>query len=193
VNEPDVDLVVEHAVRDALVEHAREGLTAPDGPVEVCGVLAGRRPKSDDGVPGGGTTGSDVEPRSDVEPGAITLDSGDTPGGSPGCPTRVTESRRVPNVATPARTRYELDPAATVAAIDAIEAAGLDHVGFYHSHPDGPLAPSDVDRAAAQWPDRVYAIVDPRAAGDDDPAAGLGAWRWTGESFEPLSIRVVED
>lgn len=176
MNEPDVDLVVERAVRDALVEHAREGRTAPDGPVEVCGVLAGRRPASDD-----------------VEPGAITPDSGDTPGGPPGRPTRVTESRPVPNVATPARTRYELDPAATVAAIDAIEAAGLDHVGFYHSHPDGPLAPSDVDRAAAQWPDRVYAIVDPRAAGDDVPAAGLGAWRWTGESFEPLSIRVADE
>jgi proteasome lid subunit RPN8/RPN11 len=180
--DPGVHLLVDRPVYESVLQHAREGLTDPDGPVEVCGVLGGRRAGSGSGSGSGSGAESSHPP-----PGPT--------------PTRVTESRRVRNVAARARTRYELDPAQTVAAIDGIEAAGRDHVGFYHSHPDGPLAPSATDRAAAQWPDRGYVIVDPRAVdggedgetstGDDPP--GLGAWRWTGESFEPLSVRVVDD
>lgn len=37
-------------------------------------------------------------------------------------------------------------------------ASGLEVVGFYHSHPDHPSAPSDYDREHA-WPAYSYAIV----------------------------------
>ena len=36
--------------------------------------------------------------------------------------------------------------------------AGLDIIGFYHSHPDHPAAPSDYDREHA-WPIYSYIIV----------------------------------
>jgi proteasome lid subunit RPN8/RPN11 len=98
-------------------------------------------------------------------------------------PDEVTAHRAVDNVADERRTRYELDPETTLAVIEEIENGGDEVVGFYHSHPTGPLEPSSTDEAQATWPGYVYVIVVP---GD-----GMEAWRWTGERFEPLSLDVV--
>jgi proteasome lid subunit RPN8/RPN11 len=95
---------------------------------------------------------------------------------------RVTRIDPVPNVASTPETRYELDPAATVAAIERVEDATT-HLGFYHSHPRGPLRPSEVDTAQATWSGYVYCIVSV-------PDSRVGAWRWTGERFERLSVAV---
>ncbi|WP_233203891.1 desampylase [Halegenticoccus soli] len=96
---------------------------------------------------------------------------------------RATDCRRVPNVAANPRTEYELDPAEALAAIEDAEAAGLDVVGFYHSHPESPPVPSETDRDRATWNGYVYLIVAPRT---DE----VRAWRWTGEAFDPLPIAV---
>ncbi|MFC6989411.1 desampylase [Haloplanus sp. GCM10025708] len=96
---------------------------------------------------------------------------------------RVTDLRRVPNVADDPHARYELDPEATIDVVDAAEAAGESVIGFYHSHPESAAAPSDTDRERATWVGYVYAIVSPR---DDE----VRAWRWTGEAFESLDVRV---
>jgi proteasome lid subunit RPN8/RPN11 len=96
---------------------------------------------------------------------------------------RVTDVRRVANVADDPTTRYELDPAATLAAIDEVTAAGTDVVGFYHSHPTGPAEPSPVDRELATWPGYVYLVV---SLAETEPV--LSAWRWTGERFERLRV-----
>ncbi|XVH32080.1 desampylase [Haloferacaceae archaeon DSL9] len=96
---------------------------------------------------------------------------------------RATAARRVRNVADDPRVAYELDPAAALAAIESIEAAGRDVVGFYHSHPETSARPSRTDRRRATWTGYVYAIVAP-SRGE------LTAWRWTGETFEPLAITV---
>jgi proteasome lid subunit RPN8/RPN11 len=93
----------------------------------------------------------------------------------------------VPNVARSPRVAYELDPEATLDAIEGIEAANEEVVGFYHSHPAGPPRPSATDRARATWPGYVYVIVVP----GDDPTTT--AWRWTGETFDRLSIDLVDD
>jgi proteasome lid subunit RPN8/RPN11 len=100
-----------------------------------------------------------------------------------GADDRVTDLRRVPNVADAPRTRYELDPEATLSAIDDAEAAGDDVVGFYHSHPESAAVPSAIDETQATWPGYVYLIVSPR----DEV---IRAWRWTGEAFDPLVVRV---
>ncbi|HEX8324962.1 MAG TPA: M67 family metallopeptidase [Tepidisphaeraceae bacterium] len=62
-------------------------------------------------------------------------------------------------------TRYAIDPLVQMRAERQAVADGLDLVGFYHSHPQGPAVPSgfDLDRA---WPSYVYLIV-----GYADPAA----------------------
>ena len=98
---------------------------------------------------------------------------------------RVTHVEPVPNVAATRRTRYELDPQATVAAIERVEETAT-HLGFYHSHPRGPPAPSATDEAEATWTGFVYCIVSL-------PESELGAWRWTGERFERLVVETRSD
>ena len=104
-----------------------------------------------------------------------------------GGPDRVRSTRRVSNVADRPRTAYELDPTETVSTIEAVEAAGADVVGFYHSHPESRARPSATDRARATWTDYVYLVV---GLGPDDPE--IRAWRWTGSTFDPLTLRVED-
>jgi proteasome lid subunit RPN8/RPN11 len=105
--------------------------------------------------------------------------------GERGPPDRVTAIRRVPNVATHPRTAYELDPAATVAAIDRIEDRGDDAVGFYHSHPESEPLPSATDRARATWPGYVYCIVS--------PPDSIRAYRHVDDGFVELPVRSADD
>ena len=96
---------------------------------------------------------------------------------------RVTHVEPVPNVAATPETRYELDPAAAVEAIEGVE-ADADHLGFYHSPPPGPPRPSATDEAQATWPGFVYCIISL-------PDARIRAWRWTGDGFERLSVETT--
>jgi proteasome lid subunit RPN8/RPN11 len=97
-------------------------------------------------------------------------------------PARVTRVEPVPNVASNPETRYELEPATMMDAIERIEAATT-HLGFYHSHPRGPPGPSATDRAQATWPGYVYCIVSL-------PDSRVRAWQWTGEAFDSLELLV---
>lgn len=72
---------------------------------------------------------------------------------------RVTAVLPVPNTAEDARRRYEMDPAELWAARRRARDAGLDVVGFYHSHPTTAPLPSARDLARAYYPNAIYAIV----------------------------------
>ncbi len=100
----------------------------------------------------------------------------------------VDRAERVPNTAATPEWRYELDPAEQLTAMRAIEDAGGEVVGFYHSHPEGPRRPSATDEAQATWPGASYVIVSLDGEGETDPA--VGSWRWTGEDFEEETVRV---
>ena len=106
--------------------------------------------------------------------------------GTHGEAARVERRYRASNAAETPETRYEIAPEAELGLLERIDEAGLDVVGFYHSHPRGPLEPSATDARLAAWPGRSYVIVS--LAGGD---AGIGSWRWRGERFERESIRVV--
>ena len=80
------------------------------------------------------------------------------------------------NAATSPETRYEIEPEAELTLLERIDDDGHDVVGFYHSHPRGPLAPSDVDAERAAWVGYSHVIAV--------PPDRLGSWRWTGERFE---------
>jgi len=134
-------LVLSSALRDALVEHAREG-----APAEVVGVLAGER----------------SEDRSTAERRYVAENAAETPA-----------------------TRYEIAPAEELALLERVDADGLEVVGFYHSHPRGPPAPSATDARLAAWPGYSYVIVSPAGAGDDgSDGPAVGSWRWTDDGFE---------
>lgn len=101
---------------------------------------------------------------------------------------RVQARHPAENVADDPETRYEIDPREQLELMEGIEASGREVVGFYHSHPRGPVEPSATDAAQATWPDRSYVIVSP-----DDGGYAVRSWRWTGESFVEETVRVVED
>lgn len=91
---------------------------------------------------------------------------------------------RAENVADTPRRTYRIDPAEQLELMEAIERAGHDVVGFYHSHPEGPSQPSGTDVARATWRGYSYLIV---ATPGGEPA--VGSWRWTGDRFVSEELR----
>jgi len=55
--------------------------------------------------------------------------------------------------------RYNIDPKELIAAQKQARRAGLDIVGFYHSHPDHPPHWSQTDLAEAHWIGCSYVIT----------------------------------
>ena len=57
--------------------------------------------------------------------------------------------------------RYEISPQTVISAHRHARRRGLDVVGYYHSHPDQPARPSELDRRHA-WARLSYLIVSVR-------------------------------
>jgi [CysO sulfur-carrier protein]-S-L-cysteine hydrolase len=62
---------------------------------------------------------------------------------------------------------YRIESRDQIRIMNAIDDAGLDLVGIYHSHTSSPAYPSRTDAEQAFWPDAVYVIVS-LAGGDAD-------------------------
>jgi proteasome lid subunit RPN8/RPN11 len=89
----------------------------------------------------------------------------------------VVEAVRTRNIADRA-TRFEIDPLDHIHAMKSGRARGLDVVGFYHSHPHSPAAPSETDIAQANYPDHIHLIV---SLASDPPETRL--FRYDGRNF----------
>jgi len=77
-------------------------------------------------------------------------------GGRDGTASRVV---RVENAAA-SPLRYEMDPQGQYDALKAIEDAGEELVGIYHSHTRSAAYPSQTDvNEARMWPEQAYVIV----------------------------------
>jgi len=89
--------------------------------------------------------------------------------------------------------RYTMEPRALVAALARFEAAGMDLLGVFHSHPSGPFGVSDSDMrewryretalmvcvpGRAGWQGRAYFIVDGQAT--EIPVLVEQGARWVG-------------
>jgi proteasome lid subunit RPN8/RPN11 len=153
-------LALTRRVYDDVIGHARER-----APAECCGVLGGER-RADD--PLASTDESTTAPRDGAEKGSS-----------------ADRYRRASNVATEPRTAYELDPTEQLAHMQSIEDSGREVVGFVHSHPAGPPAPSRTDERQATWTGYSYVIV---SLGGAEPF--VGSWRWTGTAFEREVVAV---
>ena len=71
----------------------------------------------------------------------------------------VTQTRRIRNkIVDRARDRYELDEREHIQVMRDCDAAGLEIVGYYHSHPDHPAWASETD-SRRSWAGYVYLIV----------------------------------
>ena len=81
--------------------------------------------------------------------------------------------------------RFLIHPETVLSVHKEARAAGLDVVGYYHSHPDHPARPSALDRENA-WPGLSYVIVSVQGG----QVAEARSWRLSGgrERFEEESI-----
>lgn len=124
-------LIFPDALRQELVAHARE-----DDPDEVCGMLAGR--------------GNQIERVRRVR------NMADEVGSDQG----VFRDRQT-EVAAPGRraVHYYMDPLDQLRAYDDIEDAGLDVVGYYHSHTHTEARPSPTDIRLARDPSAYWILV----------------------------------
>ncbi len=83
-------------------------------------------------------------------------------------------------------TRYVIDPREQLKALRAIEAAGEEMVGIYHSHPVSQPYPSPTDRAEAHYPDACYVLVSLRTGKPEVRAFRIDAEEFVREI--PLAI-----
>jgi len=94
------------------------------------------------------------------------------------------------NVAADRRRRFEIDPAALIAAHRAERTGGRRIAGCYHSHPGGDASPSQEDAAQAGANGWLWAIC----AG---PTGHIGLWRAVENGpvhgrFEPVETGIGE-
>lgn len=93
---------------------------------------------------------------------------------------QVSRALRCPNVAPRELQthRFSIDPRAVINVRRSLRGSRESVVGFYHSHPDAPAAPSATDMEFIRlWPETVWLIVpvnggaagEPRAWWLDDP------------------------
>lgn len=92
---------------------------------------------------------------------------------------RITAALAVANVHPHPETHFEIDPQALIDAHRAARGGGAQVLGYYHSHPSGPAAPSATDRASAARDGRIWAII----AGAD-----VMFWQDGKEGFTALSF-----
>lgn len=59
---------------------------------------------------------------------------------------------------------YEIAPAELFAIFRRMRAEALEHLGIYHSHPQGENSPSSLDIDRAFYPEAAYFIVNPQPA-----------------------------
>jgi proteasome lid subunit RPN8/RPN11 len=79
----------------------------------------------------------------------------------------VSAAVRARNIAPAPTTTFLIEPADHFAALREARRRTLDIVGFYHSHPTTPAAPSSIDLDEASYPDHLYLIVSLAASSPD--------------------------
>jgi len=87
---------------------------------------------------------------------------------------REGEAARVVRVENAAASplRYEMDPQGQYDALKAIEDAGEELIGIYHSHTRSAAYPSQTDvNEARMWPEQAYVIVSLENEGAPDVKA----------------------
>lgn len=81
----------------------------------------------------------------------------------------------------PSPTRYTIAPEDHFAALRTARREGLEVIGAWHSHPQGPAHPSPTDTAEAA-PDFLYLIVGL------SPELAVAAWQLVNGNFVALSL-----
>jgi len=102
-----------------------------------------------------------------------------------GTPRAVTDAKRAHNLASDPN-RFLIDPKNHIDARRAARKAGLDVVGFYHSHPRSTPVPSATDLSEATYEDHLYLIV---GLAGDEPDVRL--YRFEVSGFKALDFELT--
>jgi len=82
---------------------------------------------------------------------------------------RVVPARNVAPL--PRAKRFSIEPIELIRAEEEAKRSNLDLIGFYHSHPDAPVEPSQIDFENA-WPKFTYLVISLQNGEPRD----VGAW-----------------
>lgn len=102
---------------------------------------------------------------------------------------RVHRALAARNEAKPSRIkRYTINSVELYQAFQEAQRSSLELVGIYHSHPDAPVEPSQVDLEYA-WPEFTYIIMSLEKGNPRD----IGAWSLNSatNSFEMEQLQIV--
>jgi len=88
------------------------------------------------------------------------------------------------------KNRFNIDPMELIRADEEARRANLDLIGIYHSHPDAPAQPSQIDLENA-WPKYTYLIVSMQNGEPKD----IAAWTLSEDrsTFHLEDMRVMAD
>lgn len=108
-----------------------------------------------------------------------------------GAAVEITRANPSPNRAADPRVAFEIDPELWLRLTRTLEDGPESVVGLYHSHPDGPPAPSARDLAAAWGPDLIW-IVTSVARGQPPRSAAFRLVEADGKrQFVPIALGVT--
>jgi proteasome lid subunit RPN8/RPN11 len=97
---------------------------------------------------------------------------------------RITDALAAPNVHPTPHTHFEIDPQTLIDAHRSARSGGAQVIGYYHSHPQGPAAPSATDRACAAGDGKVWAILGASDA--------VTFWRDGEQGFAALPFSIAD-
>ncbi len=106
-------------------------------------------------------------------------------------PRRILRALAAQNVNEGSRTRrYNINPTDLVRADEEARRSNLELIGIYHSHPDAPAQPSQVDLDHA-WPWYTYLVLSLQ---NGDPT-DVAAWALSQDrsTFHLDDLRVIQD
>jgi len=104
---------------------------------------------------------------------------------------RVTRAVAIPNTAEEAerRRRFVIDPKAVLQLDRMLRKTADQLVGFYHSHPDHPAAPSPTDlKYLRLWPQTVWLIVP---VSNGSPGKARAWWLSDPAKGKPAELELV--
>jgi proteasome lid subunit RPN8/RPN11 len=96
-----------------------------------------------------------------------------------------------PNVAADPARRFEVDPALRFRLDREYTPPGPRLIGLYHSHPDGPAAPSAHDLESAREPDLAWLVTAVEGGRAVATTAHVVVEDASGRRFAPVALRVA--
>jgi proteasome lid subunit RPN8/RPN11 len=99
----------------------------------------------------------------------------------------VTRVFRCRNTAPDPRIRYYMEPRDQLAAFHAMDEAGEELLGIYHSHPASEPRPSPTDLAESRYPEAMHVLVSLRSG-----SVEAAAWRIAHGEVQPVALDIAE-